>query len=529
MKLVMTIGSGTLAGRQFTLTSGFLTIGRADSCTVRFDPKSERIASKQHAFIEAKADGFYLTDNKSTNGTLVNGKTVTSAKLASGDIIKFGRRGVEASISIEESDDATEDARVFPAPSVNDSFAQIGVGNVHAEAEREVSIGRVFFYIGLTATIVLMAFLGALLALVTTFNLGLVTALVATVVAFVPALIYILPLMWLDRYDPEPLWLLALAFAWGAIISIFFSGIVNDLVAAQVGAAISPQAGQFATYVISAPIFEESSKGIGVLLILLFFRKYFDDILDGIVFGGVVALGFATVENVMYYGENLLKEGWNGLALVFVLRGVFSPFIHVFFTSMTGIGCGVARETHNRFLKIAAPVIGYLFAVLLHALWNFIAFAGGALMEGAGLVWACEYVPILSGTAYQSDISLCAFGLMYMILQVPLFLILVGFALFIMRRQNRILRDMLAIDVARGLVPENHVKIATSAFRSTFWRIGGLFSGKYNHRRRYLRALGKLGLSYWHIQRARDASGQTASFQQNPILRAEVLKWKENV
>ena len=41
--------------------------------------------------------------------------------------------------------------------------------------------------------------------------------------------------------------------------------------------------------------------------------------------------------------------------------------------------------------------------------------------------------------------------------------------------------------------------------------------------------LGKLGLSYWHIQRATAAQGQTASFQQNPILRQEVLKWRERV
>ena len=70
MKLQLTIGSGTLAGQVFDLETGFMTIGRGENCTVRFDPSGERIASKQHAFIEAKADGYYLTDNQSTNGTL---------------------------------------------------------------------------------------------------------------------------------------------------------------------------------------------------------------------------------------------------------------------------------------------------------------------------------------------------------------------------------------------------------------------------------------------------------------------------
>jgi hypothetical protein len=98
-----------------------------------------------------------------------------------------------------------------------------------------------------------------------------------------------------------------------------------------------------------------------------------------------------------------------------------------------------------------------------------------------------------------------------------------------MHRQNKILKEMLAIDVARGLIPEKHLKIATSAFSSTGWLIGGLFSGAFRARSNYLRSVGKLGLSYWHIQRATAAQGQTASFQQNPILRQEVIKWRDRV
>ena len=98
MKLQITINGGTLAGRNFDLESGFLTIGRGDNCSIRFDPLSERIASKQHAFIEAKADGYYLTDNNSTNGTMLNGGPISSARLNSGDEIQFGRNGVTATV-----------------------------------------------------------------------------------------------------------------------------------------------------------------------------------------------------------------------------------------------------------------------------------------------------------------------------------------------------------------------------------------------------------------------------------------------
>ncbi|HEY0047967.1 MAG TPA: hypothetical protein VGB68_01685, partial [Pyrinomonadaceae bacterium] len=65
--------------------------------------------------------------------------------------------------------------------------------------------------------------------------------------------------------------------------------------------------------------------------------------------------------------------------------------------------------------------------------------------------------------------------------------------------------------------------------KSSAWLLGSIGTDKYRARKRFLRAVGKLGLTYWHIQRATDAQGQTASFQQNPILREEVLKWRDKV
>lgn len=74
MKLRLTVESGTLAGRKYELTEGFLTVGRSENCAVRLDPLTERTALKQHAYIEAKPDGFYLIDNQSTNGTFLNSR-----------------------------------------------------------------------------------------------------------------------------------------------------------------------------------------------------------------------------------------------------------------------------------------------------------------------------------------------------------------------------------------------------------------------------------------------------------------------
>lgn len=551
MKLSINIQTGSLYGQRFELTEGFFTIGRGEKCNVRFDPLTERIASKEHCFIEARLDGFFLSDNQSTNGTFVNGAKIQTVKLNSGDQIQFGRNGSVATVVIEgESSNTTNQSQetrlnvpeikqskiatqyyipepqssqetqftprietpqssynpqqsnyysaptpVFQSPTMNlrNSLQSFGMGGFQAQYLPEPEANNTVKYIVIAVTIFVIIFLSLIVSLLMFASVGIESAVMASVVAFIPAMFYLLPLIWLDRYDPEPIWLLALAFAWGALVAVIVSFIVNTVLGSIFGPAFGA--------VISAPVFEEGSKGLGVLILLIFFRKYFDDILDGIVFAGVIALGFATVENVLYYGRGILQGGAPVLLILFIVRGIMSPFAHVTFTAMMGIGCGIARESHNTFVRILLPVMGYGCAVFLHAIWNGLAVVGG--LEG--------------------------FILGYLFLQIPFFLIFVSFSFYMMYRQNKILREMLAIDVARGLIPQDHFQKATSAFSSTAWLLGGLFSGNFRARNAYLRSIGKLGLSYWHIQRATAAQGQTASFQQNPILREEVLRWRNQV
>lgn len=541
MKLHLTIETGTLAGRSFELGAGFLTIGRGSTCSVRFDPETERVASKQHAFIEARPDGFYLSDTGSTNGTFVNGQIIDTVKLSSGARIQFGTGGVTANVTIGgaevrenyrqyELEQFRATATAEPS-SVAASFKSLGLGNVEVKPAPPSNTG---FYIGIGVTVMLAVPLALVVIAIVWSSLGLVPAVLASLIAFTPAALYILPLVGLDRYDPEPFWLLALAFAWGALVAVFVSIVVNTVfgIAVAIGTG-SPDLADVAGAVISAPVVEEASKGVGLLILLIFLRKYFDDILDGIVYGGVIALGFATVENVLYYGDGLNKAYnefgptsdalWSFLFL-FTLRGILSPFAHVTFTAMTGIGCGVARESHNGFVRFIMPVIGYVIAVFLHGVWNGMGIVVTLILLGAGFEQTCTDLG-LGG----DDIGLCGFFTGYLLLEIPLFLIFVAFAWFMVRRQKRILNEMLAIDVARGIIPKDDLSTATSAVKSTRWLLAGLFSGKFKARSRYMRAIGKLGLSYWHIQRATAAQGHTASFQQNPILRDEVLKWRELV
>jgi RsiW-degrading membrane proteinase PrsW (M82 family) len=546
MKLLVTINSGSLAGQTYELKTGFLTIGRDQSCSIRLDPMNERIASKQHAFIEAAYDGYYLTDNQSMNGTFVNGEAVQRLKLSEGDSIQFGKNGVVAKVRIDHGSAASSSAsreefrrqqvKQFNSlanqqpQSVQDSLSGIGLGRIEPRPQSP----NTSLFVGLGVLVLTVPILVTIVVLILFQNVGPEPAVIAAVIAFTPAMLYILPMMWLDRYDPEPLWLLALAFTWGALVAVVVSYYVNT----SFGQAIYSQTGnaefaELASTILSAPVIEEGSKGAGLLVLLALFRKYFDDILDGIVFGSIIALGFATVENVLYYcnGINEAYEefGWTSSALwsfliLFAIRGMFSPFAHATFTSMTGIGCGIARESHKGFVKFVAPVIGYTIAVVLHMIWNGMTYVAYRLLYEYNLLGVCETIGLAG-----RDTGACAFLAAYVVLQVPFFIFLTVFIAYIVRRQRRILNEMLAIDIARGLIPEEHAKIATSVFRGQRWRFAGLANGKYLARSRYMRSIGKLGLSYWHIQRATIAKGETASYQQNPILRDEVLKWRDQV
>src|SRR5690606_12345530 len=121
-----------------------------------------------HCFIEARPDGYYITDNNSSNGTFLNGERVQQAMLKSGDRIEFGRNGSAGLIQVEAAaaDEPPESFRLnelagFSSAAINvptnmqNSVANIGLGQV-AVAPSEKKVGK---YLGVALTIFVMVFL----------------------------------------------------------------------------------------------------------------------------------------------------------------------------------------------------------------------------------------------------------------------------------------------------------------------------------------------------------------------------------
>ena len=219
--------------------------------------------------------------------------------------------------------------------------------------------------------------------------LGLLTG---TVLAAIPVFPVVATFLWLDRYEAEPPSLLLFAFVWGAAVATFGALVINTASSAAIKASGGDPS---SAALLVAPFVEEGFKGLAVLLVLLLRRREFDGIVDGVVYAGMAGIGFAFVENVLYLGRTLAETGGSGTLFVFVLRCVVSPFAHPLFTSATGIGLGAAARTRNPLLRIAAPVGGYLVAVLLHGAWNLTASAG---MQGFAVVYAVVQLPVSSGS-----------------------------------------------------------------------------------------------------------------------------------
>ena len=177
----------------------------------------------------------------------------------------------------------------------------------------------------------------------------------AFLIALIP-LVYTIPaFIWLDRLEPEPRAMRWNAFLWGGGISVLVASVANEYTDASFGTT--------AALVISAPVAEEIMKTLGILGAAK--RNQIDSPLDGVVYAGYVGLGFAMVENIIYFSQAIIDDD---LGLVFVMRGLFSPFAHPFFTLWVGlaIGAAVQKGRSRRF----AAMRGLLLAMALHSSCN---------------------------------------------------------------------------------------------------------------------------------------------------------------
>lgn len=213
------------------------------------------------------------------------------------------------------------------------------------DAPRRMSVGDIALIICLLI-IGFVAFIGAMPVLLEAA--GVSGALISALVALIPVLFTVLLVLFIDRWEPEPKWLYLVAFVWGAGVAVAGALFLNDIVYYVVGPVVlGSDASEMELMRLStsfgAPLTEEFTKGLGVIVMFFAFRKYFNGPADGIVYGALIGAGFAFTENIIYFTRNFADLGE-----IFQIRFLDGPLSHDAYTALFGFFIGFAEYSKHR-------------------------------------------------------------------------------------------------------------------------------------------------------------------------------------
>ncbi|WP_164996650.1 PrsW family intramembrane metalloprotease [Actinomyces minihominis] len=315
-------------------------------------------------------------------------------------------------------------------------------------------------------------------------------------------LIALLPLAlvsWLllssDRIAPLPRRYFLLAVLWGAGVATATAAMINTALYSDFILYLGDVAeAETLASVLVAPFSEEILKGVGVVLILILCRPYVVSVANGVAVGGLAGAGFAFTENILYFA-NAQAEGSTSLGMTIFARAVMSPFVHPLATSFIGLGVAAAiLGPPGGWSRTWRVTLGWVAAVLAHAMWNGLA--------SLGTTWI----------------------IFYLLIEMPLF---VGWLVWVTRRprkQMALLPLGLAPYVSTSWISAQEVHMVSNAVARRHARKWGRRTGRTASKalRIYMIAAGRLGLEQLQMERfgANRARAQVAQDSLSQIIAA---------
>ena len=220
--------------------------------------------------------------------------------------------------------------------------------------------------------------------------------------------------------------------------------------------------------------------------VIVVFRRDFVSVVDGIVYAGIAALGFAATENVIYIWRGYADGGWGGLAVLVFIRVILVGWQHAVYTSFIGIGLAVARMNRSIIVKILAVLVGWGLAMLTHSVHN--------------------------GLAHFTSLEnlTCFIGLFLDWLGVFFMFAMIIWAGWM--EQRNIARH-LKEEVQMGLIDARHYSTAISAWRQGFVRLASLFGGNYRVTSRFYQVVGELAHKKHQLAKLGEEGGNSAIIQ----------------
>ncbi len=284
--------------------------------------------------------------------------------------------------------------------------------------------------------------------------LTVILALLSVFAAGVPILSFLGVLWWMDRYDREPIWLLLLVFAWGAIGAVVLSLVGNTIALLPLTWALGATAAMHTGTVLIAPLVEEPTKAMVLPLVLR--SRHFDNATDGFVYGAAAGLGFGMTENFLYFVGGAAEGDVAAWVATVVIRTFFSAMMHATASSVVGALLGWAMF-RGWFARLAAGALGLGLAMTIHGIWNGLITADQLLGTG-GLLFAADLL----------------------LFPAELFIIFGAFQLCLWD-EHRTIREELRLEAQQGTLPAEHVDILASYLRRMRkgWLPRGVNQGAY--------------------------------------------------
>ena len=219
---------------------------------------------------------------------------------------------------------------------------------------------------------------------------------------------------------------------------------------------LGPQAVLLVAAPLAGPLIEEITKGVGVLLLFWLLRAEFDNMRDGLIYGALVGVGFNLFEAPLYVAQGYAQHGVAPWGLQFGARfALFGLGGHALFSGIFGAFLGLARQTARSWVRVVAPLIGLVLAILAHALNNILPLIVTVLLRSAG-----EPLP---GAGPPPQIPFLQAWLQTSIMNLVVFLPFVILILVLLRQsgrwERRVIREELAGEVGPTVTPEEYEQI----------------------------------------------------------------------
>ena len=352
--------------------------------------------------------------------------------------------------------------------------------------------------------------------------------------AVIQAGVLLVLIRYLDRYNRQPLGLLALVAAWGATGAAAISVVGNEFVKEMLSGDVREIFGD----AIAAPLVEEAAKGLALLAAVGPVRwlvsragvSLFEGVSAGIAYGAAVGLGFGFTEDVYFLVDSARTEGIEaGFDTFLYRRDFFGPAIlhHAVFTAAFGAGLGLATSTTRRALKLALPAAGFALAVVMHAVNNGLVELVVVLKYGVGPAadWVRDpaMLPAVADTASSVKRLMRVIDFYYLAM-------FFGALVYWTVRQRRVIRDELEEEVDLGLIKRSDYELMFDGAkrRAADWRLlraGRLEQLRHDHRLRNVQAqLGllkrrtrRVGGDWSRVHRARREIATLATYDVAPL------------